>query len=53
MVLKDGVFEQMDYENFSMAVNLKVRSVLSLSKAVNGLDLDFFCYDKLHFHHTG
>lgn len=42
MVLKDGIFEQMDYESFSMAIDPKVRGALSLSKAVGGLDLDFF-----------
>ncbi|KAJ5958028.1 polyketide synthase-nonribosomal peptide synthetase [Penicillium vulpinum] len=42
MVLRDGVFEKMDYQGFQAAIEPKVRGALSLSKALQGVDLDFF-----------
>ncbi|KAI9370402.1 hypothetical protein BJX61DRAFT_96291 [Aspergillus egyptiacus] len=42
MVLKDGVFEQMDRRSFQAAVDPKVLGAVSLSKALQGSDLDFF-----------
>jgi Dehydrogenases with different specificities (related to short-chain alcohol dehydrogenases) len=42
MVFKDGVFEQMDRRNFQAAMDLKVLGTVSLSKALQGFDLDFF-----------
>ncbi|MCJ1356960.1 MAG: hypothetical protein MMC33_006956 [Icmadophila ericetorum] len=41
-VLKDGIFEQMDYLSFADCVNPKAQGALSLHNALQGLDLDFF-----------
>ncbi|KAF4176549.1 hypothetical protein CNMCM8927_000723 [Aspergillus lentulus] len=42
MVLRDGVFEQMDCRSFQAAVDPKVLGAVSLTKALQGVDLDFF-----------
>jgi hypothetical protein len=42
MVLQDGVFEQMDRHRFQEAVDPKVLGAVSLTKALQGIDLDFF-----------
>ncbi|XXH00688.1 hypothetical protein Hte_007038 [Hypoxylon texense] len=42
MVLKDGMFEQMDYAAFTAAITPKARGALALQNAVRDLDLDFF-----------
>lgn len=42
MVLKDGMFEQMDYASYMAAITPKVRGALSLHKALGNAQLDFF-----------
>ncbi|KAI0972370.1 hypothetical protein F4678DRAFT_478807 [Xylaria arbuscula] len=42
MVLKDGMFEQMNYGSYMAAINPKVRGALSLHKALGNAQLDFF-----------
>ncbi|KAI1196929.1 hypothetical protein F5X97DRAFT_199678 [Nemania serpens] len=42
MVLKDGMFEQMDYASYMAAISPKVRGALSLHKALGNAQLDFF-----------
>ncbi|KAL0929727.1 polyketide synthase [Colletotrichum truncatum] len=45
MVLKDGMFEQMDYDTFEASISPKARGAVSLHNAlqdVPGIDLDFF-----------
>ncbi|KAI1125169.1 hypothetical protein F5Y10DRAFT_247824 [Nemania abortiva] len=42
MVLKDGMFEQMDYASYMAAITPKVRGALSLHKALGNAELDFF-----------
>lgn len=42
MVLKDGMFEQMDYASFTAAIAPKAHGALALQNAVRDLDLDFF-----------
>ncbi|KAI1118581.1 hypothetical protein F5Y14DRAFT_462535 [Nemania sp. NC0429] len=42
MVLKDGMFEQMDYAAYMTAVTPKVRGAMSLHKALGNAQLDFF-----------
>ncbi|KAI1756304.1 hypothetical protein F4782DRAFT_550158 [Xylaria castorea] len=42
MVLKDGMFEQMDHASYMAAVVPKVHGALSLHKALGNAQLDFF-----------
>ncbi|KAI1425016.1 hypothetical protein F5Y12DRAFT_749302 [Xylaria sp. FL1777] len=42
MVLKDGMFEQMNYASYMAAITPKVRGALSLHKALGNAQLDFF-----------
>ncbi|KAI1145536.1 hypothetical protein F4825DRAFT_473895, partial [Nemania diffusa] len=42
MVLRDGMFEQMDYASYMAAITPKVRGALSLHKALGNAELDFF-----------
>ncbi|KAI0466697.1 hypothetical protein F4859DRAFT_288396 [Xylaria cf. heliscus] len=42
MVLKDGMFEQMDHASYMAAISPKVHGALSLHKALGNAQLDFF-----------
>ncbi|KAI0438133.1 hypothetical protein F4803DRAFT_111938 [Xylaria telfairii] len=42
MVLKDGMFEQMDHTSYMAAITPKVHGALSLHKALGNAQLDFF-----------
>ncbi|KAH7311404.1 hypothetical protein B0I35DRAFT_357003 [Stachybotrys elegans] len=42
MVLKDGMFEQMELDSFANCVTPKVKGAISLHNALQGVDLDFF-----------
>ncbi|RYC58310.1 hypothetical protein CHU98_g7900 [Xylaria longipes] len=42
MVLKDGMFEQMDHASYMAAITPKVHGALSLHKALGNAQLDFF-----------
>ncbi|KAI9164127.1 putative polyketide synthase [Paramyrothecium foliicola] len=42
MVLKDGMFEQMDFDSFTSCVSPKVKGAISLHSALQGVELDFF-----------
>ncbi|KAL8653891.1 MAG: hypothetical protein Q9210_001842 [Variospora velana] len=42
MVLRDGLFDAMTYENWKISITIKVQGVMNLHKALQNTPLDFF-----------